>query len=86
MIPARLTERLKDLAISESGFLFDPRTGFSFTLNETAQTIFYLLKEGTQEEEILDRLEEEYEAGRDILERDLYDFFSQLKSVGLMTP
>lgn len=28
--------RLKELAISETGFSFDPRTGQSFSLNETA--------------------------------------------------
>ncbi|MBU2552420.1 MAG: HPr-rel-A system PqqD family peptide chaperone [Proteobacteria bacterium] len=84
MLSESSAERLKDLAVSESGFLFDPRTGSSFTLNETGRRIFDCLKHGKAETEILQALSSEYEADTLVLERDLYDFVIQLKAMGLL--
>ena len=38
--------RLSDLAISDSGFVFDPYTGASFSVNLTGLTLLRALKDG----------------------------------------
>lgn len=44
-------ERLKQLAVSDTGFIFDPVTGQSFTVNSTGRLVIEMLKnEGTAQE------------------------------------
>ena len=38
--------RLRDLAISDTGFVFDPVTGRTFTVNETGLLVLQTLKAG----------------------------------------
>jgi hypothetical protein len=52
----------KNLALSESGFLFDPATGDSFLVNATGQKILEFLKSGFSRTEIVDALNENFEA------------------------
>ena len=85
MLPEGITNKLKTLAVSDTGFLFDPATGSSYTLNETAASIFQLLKEGCSEEELLQSLMAEYEVDQKTLEFDLFDFINQLKYLGLVS-
>ena len=40
------TDRLSQLAISASGFVFDPRSGATFTVNDTGRTIIEGLRDG----------------------------------------
>ncbi|MDX2101774.1 MAG: PqqD family protein [Alphaproteobacteria bacterium] len=45
--PAFLTpERLAELAVADSGFVFDPRSGQSFTLNATGAAALACLRAG----------------------------------------
>jgi hypothetical protein len=37
-------ERLKQLAVSETGFIFDPQSGQSFTVNPTGHLVIEMLK------------------------------------------
>lgn len=62
-------ERLKDLAISESGFLFDPYSGDTFTLNKTGKFIFQLLTEEKGIKENESALEKRFEVGEEDLRR-----------------
>jgi hypothetical protein len=48
--------RIKDLAISETGFVFDPFSGGTFTVNGTGQAIIKALRDGLTAQEIIDRL------------------------------
>mgnify|MGYP000919495472 CR=1 FL=1 len=41
-----LTQRLKDVAISDSGFLFDPVSGLTFSVNPTGRFILDRLRAG----------------------------------------
>lgn len=41
-----LRDRLRDLAVSDTGFLFDPYTGLTFSLNATGRFILERLKAG----------------------------------------
>ncbi len=76
--------KLEKLAINEEGFIFDPETGNSYTVNQTGLFIIKLLKEKKNEEEIVKEITEEFEVEEDIARRDLVDFLEQLRVYGLM--
>lgn len=71
--------RIRDLAISGTGFVFDPHTGATFSANETGLTILRALAEGLDRSAIADRLREQFEVEGPELERDLSDFLLQLR-------
>jgi hypothetical protein len=74
------TERLKTLAISDSGFIFDPSSGDAYNTNETGIFIINLLKQGKDFNELMDNLIEEYEVSENELEADLLDYIQTLKN------
>lgn len=77
-------ERLKDLAISESGFLFDPYSGGTFTLNNTGRFILQLLQEGKGVEDIESALRERFAVVDEDLQSDIYEFINLLKENHLL--
>ncbi len=72
------------LAISDSGFIFDPTTGESFSINQEGLTILQLLKEGKTEEEIKKIFLNEYDVDETVLDRSILDFISMLKNYNLI--
>ena len=74
---------LKNLALSDTGFLFDPATGSTYLLNETAAFILRELKDDRLEGEVVDALTAAYEVDEVTAERDLADVMIQLKELGL---
>jgi hypothetical protein len=70
---------LQRLAISESGFVFDPVSGHNFTVNETGLMILRLLQKDNQLAKLLDHLANEYNAPRRELERDVLEFAGLLR-------
>ena len=77
-------QRLKDLAISESGFIFDPYTGSTFTTNSTGRLILNLLKEGKSGGEVRFALSQQFEVGEADLPRDIEEFVSLLRENHLL--
>ncbi|MGH2568500.1 MAG: HPr-rel-A system PqqD family peptide chaperone [Bacteroidota bacterium] len=75
---------MKTLALNESGFIFDPTTGQTFTTNETGLEIIRLLKAGKSLEEVVASLEQQYDAGKDALYKDAAQFLSQMKTYRLI--
>ena len=75
---------LSNLAISDSGFVFNPLNGDSFTLNPTAQFILKNLKENKLKDEIVDLLEENFDVERSDAEIDFDYFLSQLSMYKLL--
>lgn len=73
----------KNIAISENGFIFNPLTGDSFSVNQTGVFILQKMKDGESDENIMKALREEYELDKSTAEKDLYDFLSLLKSYQL---
>ena len=69
----QLTDKLKDLAVSDTGFVFDPYTGATFSANPVALTVLEGLKQGLDREALLTQLEAKYEIGAQDVERDLED-------------
>ena len=77
-------DKLNSLAVNDEGFIFDPETGNSFTVNKTGLFIIKLLKEGKNEDEIVELLTKEFEVNEEEARRDLLDFIEQLKILGLV--
>jgi hypothetical protein len=74
-------EALTRLAISESGFVFDPTTGHSFIVNETGLAVLRRLQQGSAIRELIDTLKDEYDATPTELERDVLEFVGSLRKV-----
>ena len=70
---------LQRLAISESGFVFDPASGHNFTVNETGLSILRQLQKSIELKPLLERLANEYDAPTRELERDVQEFASVLR-------
>jgi len=76
--------RLNQLAINDEGFVFDPTTGESFTVNKTGLLILQKLKENQSNEEIISALSEAFDAVPENAERDVFDFIAHLKTFRLL--
>lgn len=74
----------KNIAISESGFIFNPLTGDSFSTNQVGQEILYLLKEEKSGNEIVKFLRKRYQVETSVAEKDLYDFILMLRNYQLV--
>ena len=68
----------KNIAISDSGFVFDPATGNSFTTNTIGLEVIKLLKEGRAIHEIEKYFLKEYDCKVETIQRDLQDFMNVL--------
>jgi len=73
-----------NIAVSENGFVFNPSTGDSFTLNNTGKEVLTLIKEGIEINRITDMMFEKYDVDRTSLERYLADFVSDLNVNNLL--
>jgi PqqD family protein of HPr-rel-A system len=74
----------KNLALSETGFLFNPGNGDSFSLNPIALEVVEMLKAGKDEAAIHAALLTAYAVDADTLEKDLYDFLNRLRQYKLL--
>ena len=79
-----VNQRLKDLAVSETGFVFDPYSGATFSLNASALCLLRGLKEGLDREELVDRLEELFDVTDADLSRDIDEFLELLRYNGVL--
>jgi PqqD family protein of HPr-rel-A system len=84
IVPDGTAERLAQLSVTDAGFVFDPRSGSSYSLNETGIRLFELLKGNQSEEEIRAAMTTEFDVTTETLERDLFDFLCQLKALSLL--
>ena len=74
----------KNIATSESGFIFNPATGDSFSANPMAAEIMNLLKQGLPINEIKAHVINRYEVEPGQLEKDFDDFILQLRDANLL--
>jgi hypothetical protein len=79
------TKKLRELAISDQGMIFDPSTGYIFTSNDVSVTIIKALKEGKDNDEIKKLLMKKFEIDEKTVEKDLFDFIHQLMACGLVS-
>ena len=77
--------RLRQLALSDSGFVFDPVTGHTFTVNAAGLVVLASLKDGLSADDIVKRLRDELETdGSEDVGRDVDDFLARLREHGLV--
>jgi hypothetical protein len=76
----------KNIALSETGFVFDPSSGDSFTTNPIGLEIIQLLKHHKTLTEIEAHIIEKYEVDKNTFEKDFYDFISMLTKLKLAEP
>jgi hypothetical protein len=78
--------KLKDnIAISDSGYLFNPSTGESFVLNPLGMEILQMIKKGKEFEMISVEVQDHYSTDTATFEKDYYDFIHQLRQYLLIT-
>ena len=72
------------LKVNESGFLFDPATGESYSLNEMGVSYFNWIVEGKTRSEIREMVVAEYDVDETTFEKSFIDFESRLKNLRLI--
>ncbi len=77
--------RLRDLAVSDGGFVFDPVTGQTFTVNDTGLFVLRALKDARAVDEIAIAVASEFDAdGSEDIARDVEGFVARLREQGLV--
>ena len=74
----------RNIAISESGFVFDPTAGESYSLNEQGIEIINMLRENKTNEEIASYMTANYEVEAGDFEKYYFDFIGMLKQFKLV--
>jgi hypothetical protein len=74
----------ENIALSDNGFVFNPSTGDSFTMNNTGREVLLHVKEGKDISAITDIMYEKYDIDRLILERFISDFINDLNAYNLL--
>lgn len=76
--------KLRHLALSENGFLFDPSTGHTYSLNRIGTFVLKKLIQGLSQEQIGALMLEEYEAPEQVILKDLDQFLHFLLELGVI--
>ncbi|MBU0765324.1 MAG: PqqD family protein [Bacteroidetes bacterium] len=71
------------LAISDTGFVFDPETGDSFSLNPVGSEMLKLLKDEFSVNDIKKHILRKYQTDDATVEKDLLDFINMLRQFQL---
>lgn len=74
---------LKSLALSDTGFIFDPRTGHSYTANATGLAVLAAMKQGLTPDAIAARLRTEFDGGVAV-DDDVAEFIELVRELGLV--
>jgi hypothetical protein len=74
----------ENIALSENGFVFNPSTGDSYTMNNTGKEVMMLIKDGKTISQITELMIEKYDVDRNTLERYLSDFLNDLSMNNLL--
>jgi hypothetical protein len=75
-------DMIKRLAINESGFVFDPVSGHSFSTNETGRAILRLACSERDPRRIAELLTEEFDVDAGVCEREVLEFVAMLRRFG----
>ncbi len=76
----------KNLALSDNGFLFDPQTGSTYSLNATGTLLLRGLINGLAPERLVERLPEVCGISRQRAVRDVEQFLMRVRGLGLIEP
>lgn len=75
--------RLSKLAVNSEGFIFDPTTGDSYTVNPTGLFIISSLRDGKEIDQIAEELSKEFEDTPEEISKDISEFVSHLYTYNL---
>ena len=75
----------REVKISENGFVFNSKTGDSFSLNPTGLELINMLSENKEMEEIRKTFTEKYDVDELTFEKDFYEFCTLLKYFQIST-
>jgi hypothetical protein len=70
----------RNLAISENGFVFNPSTGDSFSVNELGAIIINEIKSGKSKSEIIETISLEFDAEKSTIEKDFNEYLNVLSN------
>jgi hypothetical protein len=74
----------KNIAISESGYVFNPSSGESFTVNPIGIELVHMIRDEMSYEEISKTMLAKYTTDADTFEKDYHDFAGVLKLYQLL--
>ncbi len=74
----------KNIAVSDTGFLFNPSTGDSYSVNPIGMDIVRLMKQNKELNEIKQAIMSEYVCDEATFEKDYYDFSMVLRNYKLL--
>ena len=74
----------KNIAISDSGFVFNPTTGDSYSLNQVGKEILQYLGENRSKEEITSLMTSQYDIDAASFEKYFFDFIGMLRQFELL--
>ena len=83
-MPPTPTAHLEQLAVSPSGFVFDPLTGAPFSVNDTGRKLLEGLRDGASLQELIACLADGFETAGADLQRDVMEYVRQLCEAGLL--
>jgi hypothetical protein len=73
----------KNIALSDTGFIFNPSTGESFSVNPIGVEILKMLKDSKEKDDIKKEILAKYQTDDATFERDYYDFINILNHYNL---
>jgi hypothetical protein len=73
----------KNIAISDTGYVFDPSIGESYTLNPIGLEIVEMIRQNFSDDSIKNRMLEKYDVDASTFERYYLDFVGMLKNYQL---
>ena len=74
----------KNIAISDTGFVFNPTTGDSYSINQVGREILGYLSEDNSKDEIISLMTSEYDIDAPSFEKYFFDFLSMLRQFELL--
>lgn len=74
----------KNIALSNTGFVFNPTTGDSYTINQVGQEILGFLGENKPLDEITSLMTTTYDIDPPSFEKYFFDFISMLRQFELL--
>ncbi len=74
----------KNIAVSETGFVFNPTTGDSYSINQVGQEILGYLGKNKSSDEITSLMTSVYDIDPASFEKYFYDFLSMLRQFELL--
>ncbi|MDP3441781.1 MAG: PqqD family protein, partial [Ignavibacteria bacterium] len=73
-----------NIAVSDNGFVFNPSSGESFTVNPVGLIILNMMRKGMEHSEITSNLRNEFNVDAATAERDYFDFVEMMRQYRLM--